>query len=266
MQTQEVLVEEPGGGGSEDLEGLIDLVARANDVHVQALPVVRANPCAMHNRPLPGDRPHGLDLLYSTSCHGGKVNPASKAAAATTKLALWDNSSSSTNNSCSHHRPQAPPPPPPPEPREQGFATSRSDYTPRGFKDAGAADGAARDDYAYSKGVTRGGKAGGGWGRAASPPRGRQHQHQLQLQLQQKQKQQHPLHQQGGQHHQQGRDQQRPAPAKLPERLPTKDVVLTWLQHGSVPVGQSHFPDIIAPQPTDRFAARRRHNHSAVSE
>ena len=255
MQTQEVLVEEPGGGGSEDLEGLIDLVARANDVHVHALPVVRASPCAMHNRLLPGDRPHGLDLLYSTSCHGGKVNPA---AAATTKLALWDNSSSSTNNSCSHHRHQAPPP----EPREQGFATSRSDYIPRGLKDAGAADGVARDNYTYnSKGVTRGGKAGGGWGRAASPPRGRQHQHQHQL----PQKQQYPLHQQG-QHQQQCRDQQRPAPAKLPERLPSKDVVMTWLQHGSVPVGQSHFPDIVTPQPTDRFAARRRHNHLAVSE
>ena len=184
MQTEEVLVGEAGGGargGPDDLDGLIDLVARANDVHLQPgaiLPVVRASPCAMHNRHLPANRP-GLDLLYSTSCHGGKVN--------TTKTRLSGGSSGSL--------PQGP------DLRQHGLVTSRSDYNPRGLGDASD----ARDlGVKEGKGGVR--PCAPGKDRALSP-RGRHQYHQL-----------------------------RPMPAKLPERLPSKDVVMTWLQHGSVPV------------------------------
>ena len=141
MQADEVLDDDLRGGGTgkrggedsnkdddddDDLD-FIDVVAQANNAHVEAedmLPVLRASPCTMHNRSLshphtyhPLHRPRGgLDLLYSTNCHGGQVKAATTAKV--TKVTL------ETLN-------------------KEGLAAasqrcSKSDYTPRSLRERGA--------------------------------------------------------------------------------------------------------------------------------
>ena len=160
MQADEVLHEAPGaggggggGGGAEDLDGLIEAVARANDaLPLQApaprpLPALHSTPCAMHRRHLPDDR-RGLRLLYSTCCHGGRVVAGGEGGGLVGEMGTDGR----------HLGPPA--------------LTSRSDLTPRGLpvdrdRDRGRGRGAARE-------------GGRGRGARAPSPRGR-HQHQQQL-------------------------------------------------------------------------------------
>lgn len=224
MHSEERLLDDSGGGGGDDrgvrmddLDNLIDLVARANDVHIDPgniFPSVRASPCPINNRQFtPQDRP-GLDPLYSTSCHGGKVSsPRIKL----TGDRLFDTK-------------------PPPLPlsladahKLQGY--SHSECTPRGGRESDlkeVRDRRKKGGILYGLGIKD----------SMLSPKER---YNSQFQL-----------------------TERHMPAKLPEEMPTKDVVMSWLKHGSAPEGESHFPDIL--QPPSKGKARQKRKPSAVSE
>ncbi|XP_046339281.2 uncharacterized protein LOC124120492 [Haliotis rufescens] len=53
---------------------------------------------------------------------------------------------------------------------------------------------------------------------------------------------------------------------RLPGQYPSQDLVMSWLLHGSAPVEQNHFPDIVKDGQKTKTSKKQRHMNSLLSE